>query len=131
MAGAAGVLEDAGAEAPLREVLAAALQANERLARALAELRGENARLREALAGRDAELEQAQAALAVLQRMVFGRSSERSRPEAADGGTGGGERAGGGARRRGQGARAGRRDWSHLPHVEVTWDFSGNGYWCP
>ena len=112
-------------------MLAAALQANERMARALEELRGENARLREALANRDAELEQAQAALAVLQRMVFGRSSERSRPEAADGGTGGGERAGGGARRRGPGARAGRRDWSHLPHVEVTWDFSGNRYWCP
>jgi len=34
------------------------------MARALEELRGENARLQEALASRDAELEQAQAALA-------------------------------------------------------------------
>ena len=101
------MLEDAGAEAPLREVLAAALEANERMARALEELRGENARLREALAGRDAELEQAQAALAVLQRMVFGRSSERSRPEAADGGTGAGSELAAG---RGGAARAPGRD---------------------
>ncbi len=28
-------------------------------------------------------------------------------------------------------ARAGRRDWSRLPHVEVTWDFEDGGYWCP
>src|ERR1035441_4263453 len=67
--------------ASLRAALAAALEANacwERTA----------AGLREALAGRDAEiarqsaeLERVSAALAVLQRMVFGDSSERSRPE--------------------------------------------------
>src|ERR1035437_2368488 len=85
--------------ASLRAALAAALEANacwERTA----------AGLREALAGRDAEiarqsaeLERVSAALAVLQRMVFGDSSERSRPEPpapqdeggepAPGGTGG------------------------------------------
>src|SRR5450755_4453811 len=69
--------------ASLRAALAAALEANacwERTA----------AGLREALAGRDAEiarqsaeLERVSAALAVLQRMVFGDSSERSRPEPA------------------------------------------------
>jgi transposase len=29
------------------------------------------------------------------------------------------------------GARAGRRDYSHLPRVEVIWDFEGGGYCCP
>ena len=59
-------------------------------------------------AERDAELEQLRADLAVLQRMVFGRSSERSRPEppAAMPG-GGGERAPGGAGSEGQAAGAG------------------------
>ena len=32
---------------------------------------------------------------------------------------------------RGPGARAGRRDYSHLPRVEVVWDFPGGGYCCP
>ena len=32
--------------------------------------------------------------------------------------------------KRGPGARAGRRDYSRLPRVEVTWDFDG-GYCCP
>ena len=84
------------------------------------------AELREALAGRDAEiarqsaeLERVSAALAVLQRMLFGDSSERSRPEppapqdeggAVLGGMGGtgGEK----GVKRGPGARAGRRDYS-------------------
>ena len=131
---AAGTLADAGADAPSGDVLAQALEANRQLARLAEELRAENARLREKAAQRDAELEQVKAALAVLQRMVFGRSPERSRPEAAgrDGeGTGGdGDRAGGGPRRRGPGARAGRRDWSRPPHVKVTWDFEDGGYWC-
>ena len=40
--------------------------------------------------------------------------------------------AGGGKKnvKRGPGARAGRRDYSHLPRVEVIWDFDG-GYCCP
>ncbi len=95
----ADVAAVADADAPLRDVLAAALEANERLARLADELRAENARLREALAQRDAELEQAMAALAVLQRMVFGRSSERSQPDAADrAGAGDGDGGPGGGR---------------------------------
>ncbi|HEV3289554.1 MAG TPA: hypothetical protein VG123_11220, partial [Streptosporangiaceae bacterium] len=132
----AGVVAEAEADAPLRDVLAAALEANERLARVAEELRAENARLREELARRDAELERVNAELAVLQRLVFGRSSERARPDAPGGGGGGSQdrdRAGGGkgGRPRGPGARAGRRDYSHLPRVEVIWDFEGGGYCCP
>ena len=56
----------ADADAPLRAALSAALEANERL--------------REELARRDAEIERLSAELAVLQRMVSGRSSERARP---------------------------------------------------
>jgi transposase len=139
---AAGVVPDsADAEASLREVLAAALDANRELARLTAELREENGRLREENArlraenaGQAAELERLRADLAVLQRMVFGRSSERSRPE-PPGGAGdaaGGQDAGTGTgRKRGPGARAGRRDYSHLPRFEVFWDFPGGGYCCP
>jgi len=135
---AAGAVAEADADASLRDVLAAALEANERLARLADVLREENARLREELARRDAELERVNAELAVLQRLVFGRSSERARPEAAardedGGGARNQDRAGGGkgGRPRGPGARAGRRDYSHLPRVEVIWDFPGGGYCCP
>jgi transposase len=130
----AGVAAGAAADAPPRDVLAAALEANERLARLAGELRAENARLREELARRDAELGRVTAELAVLQRLVFGRSSERARPDAPGGaGTTAGGRAGGGETGgpRGPGARAGRRDYSHLPRVEVIWDFPGGGYCCP
>ncbi len=59
--------------ASLREMLATALEANERLTALAQELREDNERLR--------------ADLAVLQRMLFGRSSERARPEPpSDGG---------------------------------------------
>ena len=44
-------------------------------------------------------------------------------------GAGGGD--GGKSGKRGPGARAGRRDYSHLPRVEVVWDFPGGGYCCP
>jgi transposase len=140
---AAGVVPDAeDAEASLREILAAALEANRRLSELaerqraeIAELRELNARLVERDAEREAELEETRAALAVLQRMLFGRSSEKSRPEPAVGGDG----AGGGDRdrakaegvKRGPGARAGRRDYSHLPRFTVVWDFPGGGYCCP
>ncbi len=138
MAVGAGVLLDAeGAEAPSGNGLAAALEENARL-------RAENAELRVALAQvlardaeRDAELEKLRADLAVLQRMLFGRSSERSRPEppaggdAADDGGQGRDRGSGTGKRRGPGARAGRRDYSHLPRFEVSWDFPGGGYCCP
>ena len=136
VAAAAGVVPDLeGAEASLRDVLAAALEANRELARLAGELREENARLRAENAGQAAELEKLRADLAVLQRMVFGRSSERSRPEppgsdAAPGAGGPGGGAGTG-KKRGPGARAGRRDYSHLPRVEVVWDFPGGGYCCP
>jgi len=116
-------------------VLAAALEANRELTRLAGELREENARLRAKNAGQAAELEKLRADLAVLQRMVFGRSSERSRPEPpgsdatpGPGGQGGGTGTG---KRRGPGARAGRRDYSHLPRFEVLWDFPGGGYCCP
>ena len=89
-----------------------------------------------------AELDRVRADLAVLQRMLFGRSSERSRPEPAAGDAGGGDAAAVAAARtgdrgngrgvkRGPGARAGRRDYSHLPRFEVFWDFPGGGYCCP
>jgi len=61
VAAGAGVIAVADADAPLRAALSAALEANERL--------------REELARRDAEIERLSAELAVLQRMVFGRSS--------------------------------------------------------
>jgi transposase len=130
---AAGVVVEADADAPLGDPLVRALEASERLAD---ELRAENARLRDALAQRDAQIEQMAAELAVLKRMVFGRSSERVRPEAAARDEdGGGELAGGGKSGkggpRGPGARAGRRDYPHLPRVEVVWDFDGGEYCCP
>jgi hypothetical protein len=88
---AAGVVPDSeGAGASLRDVLAAALDANREMARLAAVLREENARLRAEGAEQAAELERVRADLAVLQRMVFGRSSERARPEpSADGGDAG------------------------------------------
>ena len=68
------MVAEADADASLRAALAAALEANELL--------------REELARRDAEIERLSAELAVLQRMVFGRSSERAGPgdPAPDGG---------------------------------------------
>ncbi|WP_218034764.1 IS66 family transposase [Acrocarpospora corrugata] len=105
------------------------------MARLAAELREENARLREENVAQAAELEELRAGLAVLQRMVFGRSSERS-PAGPDGGDAGGgdagrDRGSGTGKKRGPGARAGRRDYSHLPRFEVIWDFPDGGYCCP
>jgi transposase len=121
---AAGVVRDAeGAEAPSWEMLAEALEANRQLSEMADGLLEENARLRAALAQvlardaeRDAELEKLRADFTVLQRLLFGRSSEKSRPEpAADGagaGDGGQDRGRGKSVKRGPGARAGRRDYS-------------------
>jgi transposase len=135
---AAGVVLDAeGAEAPSWELLAEVLEANHQLSELASGLIEENARLRARDAERDAELERLRADLAVLQRLVFGRSSEKSRPEPPGGGDAGGEsdrdrgRGSGTGARRGPGARAGRRDYSHLPRFEVFWDFPGGGYCCP
>jgi hypothetical protein len=66
-----------GAEASLRDVL----DANRDLAQLTAELREENERLWAENAQQAAELGKLRADLAVLQRMVFGRSSGRPRPE--------------------------------------------------
>ena len=139
MAVAAGVVLDAeGAEASPGDVLAAALEANRELARLAAVLREENARLSAENAEQAAELEKLRADLAVLQRMLFGRSSERSGPppdrgdgEPGRGGEGRGGAGGSGEKKRGPGARAGRRDYSHLPRFEMFWDFPGGGYRCP
>jgi hypothetical protein len=123
---AAGVVPDA--EASLLDALDAALEANrelselaERQRAEIAGLREQNARLLARDAERDAELEELRAGFAVLQRMLFGRSSEKSGPEPPAGG--GGDDAGSGMRdrgngkdvKRGPGARAGRRDYSRLP----------------
>ena len=125
------------------DALAAALEANRQLAETAGELRAENARLREDNARllerdaeRDAELDRVRADLAVLQRMLFGRSSERSHPapggdDAGGDGDPGRDRGSGKAVKRGPGGRAGRRDYSHLPRFEVFWDFPGGGYCCP
>jgi transposase len=140
----AGVVAEVDADAWLRDALARALEANQRLEKLVGELRAENARLRERDAQREAGFERVSAELAVLQRLVFGRSSERARPDAAgqgvdggrnsgageDGGAGDGGRVGGGPRR-GRGGQAGRRGYSHLPRVEVIWDFADSGYCCP
>ncbi|WP_199757529.1 IS66 family transposase [Micromonospora sp. Llam0] len=132
----AGAAVEADADAGLRDVLARVVQANERWERLAAQLREENAVLR-------SENERLSAELAVLQRLVFGRSSERVRPsspagdedEDEDGQSGHGgqsdEQQPRKATRRGPGGRAGRRDYSHLPRVEVFWDFTEGGYCCP
>jgi len=135
------VLDAVGAEAPSWEMLAEALEANRQLSELADGALAENLRLRAALAEglardaeRDAELEKLRADLTVLQRMLFGRSSEKSRPEPAAGGGDGGrdrERGSGEGVKRGPGARSGRRDYSRLPRFEVIWDFPGGGYCCP
>jgi transposase len=76
-----------GAEAPSLEVmLAEALEANRQLSELAGGLAEENARLRARDAEREAEFERMRADLALLQRMLFGRSSEKARPEAPGGG---------------------------------------------
>lgn len=138
---------------PAEELLARALEVIDRqaarideLARENSELREQNAQLvrvneelRELVAEQAARLAESNETIAVLQRMVFGRKSEKDCPEppAGDGdgdsaGDGGGEPPGGKKKvKRGPGARAGRRDYSHLPRVEVIWDFPGGGFRCP
>ena len=158
---AGAVLAEADTVARLEGLLAQALEANKQLTALAERQRAEIAELREVLAARDAELERVNAELAVLKRIVFGRSSERARPATADsgddGGDGGGDDGGGdggddgggdsdnsgsgegGGRlageaktaKRGPGARSGRRDYSHLPRVEVVWDFPDGGFCCP
>jgi transposase len=122
--------------------LATALEENGRLRAENEQLRVSLARALARDAERDAEIEQLRADLTVLQRMLFGRSSEKSRPAPPAGGGAAGAGAGAGGQRcqdpgsgagstRGPGARAGRRDYSHLPRVEVLWDFPDEEYCCP
>ena len=143
------VAEDAQASEAL---LAAVLEENRllregnaRLVEGNARLVEENRALREQREQQVVELERLRADLAVLQRLLFGRSTERSRPEtsggeAVDGAGGdgqagsrrdGGENDGGQKPRRGPGARSGRRDYSDLPRFEVFWDYPDGGYCCP
>ena len=136
---AGGVLAEADIVTRLEGLLAQALEANKQLTALAERQQAEIAGLRAALAARDAELERVNAELTVLKRMLFGRSSERARATADSGGDhsgdgdgdAGGRPAGGTSTKRGPGARAGRRDYSHLPRVEVVWDFPDGGYCCP
>jgi transposase len=157
VAAVAGVLADAdGAGAPsaggasAEELLARALEVIEQqsarideMARENAELREQNAQLagaseelRKLVGGQASQLAEANATIAVLQRIVFGRSSEKSGPAPdGDGDAGGdGGKPGSGKKKqvkRGPGARSGRRDFSGLPRFEVFWDFPEGGYCCP
>ena len=140
MTAVAEILADAdGAGTPsAEELLARALEVIERQSARIDDLTRQNTELRELVARQADQLAEANATIAVLQRMVFGRSSEKSGP-APDGGgdddagTGDGGKPGGGKKqvKRGPGARSGRRDYSHLPRFEVFWDFPGGGYCCP
>jgi transposase len=140
----AGVVDEADADAGVGAVLSRALEANKRWEQLAGQLREENAALRaenQRLRERDeqlrAELERVSADLAVLQRLLFGRSSERTRADTADGddAEAGGQAGRGGTGRvegrRGPGGRAGRRMYAHLPRVEVIWDFDEGGWCCP
>jgi transposase len=137
LAGADGTGGPSAGGASAEELLAQALEVIERQSAEIREWRKQDAELRELVAGQAARLAEANETIAVLQRMVFGRKSEKNRPEppaGADGddSAGDGDRSGSGKKnvKRGPGARAGRRDYSHLPRVEVIWDFDG-GYCCP
>jgi transposase len=143
----AGVLADAdGAGTPSAggasagELLARALEVIDRQSARIDELTRQNTELRELVARQADQLAEANATIAVLQRIVFGRSSEKSGP-APDGdsgdddaGAGDGGKPGGRKKKqvkRGPGARSGRRDYSGLPRFEVFWDFPGGGCRCP
>jgi transposase len=107
---AAGVVLDAegASEASLRGMLDAALEANQQLSELAERQREQIALLLERDAEREAELEEARAALAVLQRMLFGRKSEKNRPEPPGGGVPAGDGPAGGGKKnvkRGPGAR--------------------------
>ena len=145
MTAAAGVLAGAdGARTPFaggasaEELLARALEVIEQQSVRIDDLARQNAELRELVGGQAAQLAEANATIAVLQRIVFGRSSEKSGPapdgDGDDAGAGDGGKPGSRKKKqvkRGPGARSGRRDYSGLPRFEVFWDFPGGGYCCP
>lgn len=110
----AGATAEADADAWLSDALARAMEANQRWEQLAAEfreenerLREENARLRERDAQREVELQRVNAELAVLRRLVSGRSSKQARPDAGEdgGGDAGGDRRGGGKSGRPRGPR--------------------------
>jgi transposase len=136
LAGADGARTPSAGGASAEELLARALEVIEQqsvriddLARQNTELRAQNAQLagaseerRELAGGQAAQLAEANATIAVLQRLVFGRSSEKSGPapdgDGDDDDAGDGGKPGGGKKKqvkRGPGARSGRRDYSGLP----------------
>ena len=151
MTAAAGILADAdGAGTPFacgasaEELLARALEVIDQQAARIDELARENAEqreqnaelarvngeLRDLVGGQAAQLAEANETIAVLQRIVFGRSSEKSGPapdgggdDDAGAGDGGGKPGGGKKKqvKRGPGARSGRRGYSGLPRFEVFW----------
>ena len=135
MTAAAGVLAGAdGAGSPSAEdLLARALEVIDRQSARIDELTRQNEELRDLVAGQAGQLAEANATIAVLQRIVFGRSSEKSGPAPDGDGPGEGGKPGNGKKqvKRGPGARSGRRDYSGLPRFEVFWDFPGGGYCCP
>ena len=122
--------------------LAAALEKIGRLQAENAELRVSLAEVLARDAERAAEMEKLRADLAVLQRMLFGRSSEKSRPEPPTG-DGGGDAGGGsdggqdrdvgaaGTLSGARGGAGGAAGLSHLPRFEVFSDFPDSGYYCP
>ena len=128
--------------ASAEELLARALEVIDRQSARIDELARQNTELRELVARQADQLAEANATIAVLQRIVFGRSSEKSGPAPGggsgdddddDAGPGDGGKPGSGKKqvKRGPGARSGRRDYSGLPRFEVFWDFPGGGYCCP
>ena len=99
-----------------------------------------NDELRELAGSQAARLAGVNESLAILQKMVSGRKPGKNRPGSAGGDDGNGDSAGDGGEpsggnkkkvKRGPGARAGRRDYPHLPRAGVIWDFPGGGYCCP
>jgi hypothetical protein len=153
-AGADGARTPSGGGASAEELLARALEVIEQqsvriddLARQNTELREQNAQLagaseelRELVGGQAAQLTEANATIAVLQRIVFGRSSEKSGPAPDGDGDGDGDgddddddddagdggKPGSGKRKqvkRGPGARSGRRDYPGLAR-SLPWNAS-------
>jgi hypothetical protein len=122
-------------------MLAEALEANRQLSELAEGLAGENALLREQVARlaardaeRDAELGKLRADFAVLQRLLFGRSSEKSRPEppaagdpaAGDGtGTGSAGPARGGSGVRGRGPQVMSGYWAGRRRPPRRWPMAG------
>ncbi|HTQ93279.1 MAG TPA: transposase, partial [Streptosporangiaceae bacterium] len=140
LAGAGGAGTPSAGGASAEELLARALDVIERQSARIDELIRQNTELRALVARQAGQLAEANETIAVLQRIVFGRSSEKSGPapdgdgDDGDPGPGDGGKPGSGKKeqvKRGPGARSGRRDYSGLPRFEVFWDFPGGGYCCP